>query len=73
MVVDAANGRAKAYVLKEVVDGDKVFLDQLRAGGMTLIEPDLAAFRAKLDGFVDAEFPKLRDVYGQIRAAAKTN
>jgi len=36
---------------------------------MTLVEPDLAAFQAKLDGFVDTNFPEIKEIYEKVRAA----
>ncbi|MBG9565520.1 hypothetical protein ABE38_08770 [Brevibacillus agri] len=65
----AANGEGKKYALDQVTTGDNDFLKKLQEGGMTLVEPDLAAFQAKLDGFVDAEFPEVKEVYEMVRAA----
>jgi TRAP-type C4-dicarboxylate transport system substrate-binding protein len=68
-LVNAANGEGKTFANNEVTNGDSEFLKKLQEGGMTLVEPDLAAFQAKLDGFVDAEFPGVKDIFEKIRAA----
>jgi tripartite ATP-independent transporter DctP family solute receptor len=68
-LMDAVNGIGKKYISDEVKKGDNDFLKKLQDGGMTLIEPDKAAFQAKLNGFVSQEFPALTDIYDKIRAA----
>lgn len=68
-LLDAANGAGKQYAYDEVVKGDEGFLQKLQEGGMTLVEPDLAAFQAKLDGFVDTNFPEIKEIYEKVRAA----
>lgn len=65
---DAANGTAKQYTSDEVEKGDTDYLQKLQDGGMTLIKPDIAAFQAALDGFVETEFPEIKNVFDQIRA-----
>lgn len=65
----AANGEGKKYALDQVTSGDNDFLKKLQEGGMTLVEPDMAAFQAKLEGFVDAEFPEVKEVFDMVRAA----
>ena len=64
----AANGEGKSYTAEEVQKGDSEFLQKLQDAGMTLVEPDLAAFQNKLNGFVDTNFPEVSDVYEKIRS-----
>jgi tripartite ATP-independent transporter DctP family solute receptor len=68
-LMDAVNGGGKKYISDEVKKGDADFLKKLQDGGMTLVEPDKAAFQTKLNGFVEQEFPSLTDIYNKIRAA----
>ena len=65
----AANGNAKTYAAEEIISGDSEYLKKLQEAGMTLVEPDLAAFQAKLDGFVDKEFPEIKETFEKIRVA----
>lgn len=69
VLVQAANGEAKAYAVEKIIDGDAEYLQKLQDGGMTLVEPDLTAFQAKLDGFVEKEFPEVFEVFEKIRVA----
>ncbi|WP_052341685.1 TRAP transporter substrate-binding protein [Salinarimonas rosea] len=68
-VREAAQGRAKEYTAEQVLKGEKEYLQQLQEQGMTLVEPDAAAFQAQLEGFVDDEFPSLKPIHEKIRAA----
>jgi TRAP-type transport system periplasmic protein len=68
-LVDAANGEAKTFTADEVQKGDDQFLQKLKDAGMNVIEPDIAAFQKKLDGFVDKEFPEIKEVFEKIRSA----
>jgi tripartite ATP-independent transporter DctP family solute receptor len=68
-VVAAANGAAKKYVTDKVIAGDEDFLKKLQAGGMTLVNVDKAAFQKKLEGFVDQEFPEVKEVHEMILKA----
>jgi tripartite ATP-independent transporter DctP family solute receptor len=65
-LIAAANGESKSFTAEEVQKGDEQFLEDLKAGGMTVVEPDLKAFQDKLDGFVDKEFPEISDIYEKI-------
>lgn len=68
-LTEAANGEAKTFVADEVQKGDEQFLEDLTtSGGMTLVEPDIAAFQDKLDGFVDKEFPEISEIYEKVRS-----
>lgn len=68
-LMDAANGKGKQYASDQIIAFDSEFIKKLQEGGMTLVEPDLAAFQAKLNGFVDQEFPEVKEIYEKIRAA----
>lgn len=68
-LVAAANGEAKTFAAEEVAEGESGYLTKLQEGGMTLIEPDLTKFQEKLDGFVDKEFPVVKEVFEKIRSA----
>jgi tripartite ATP-independent transporter DctP family solute receptor len=68
-LVDAANGEAKSFTAEEVQKGDAEFLKKLQDAGMTVVEPDLAAFQNKLDGFVDKNFPEIKELFEKIRAS----
>lgn len=68
-ILDAARGRAAAFVVEEVEKGEADFLQKLQEQGMTLVEPDKAAFRDKLQGFVEEDFPALTEIHGKILAA----
>lgn len=68
VLVKAANGEGQKYAADEVEKGDITYIDRLKQGGMTLVEPDLEAFRKKLDGFVEKEFPGVTEVYKKILA-----
>lgn len=62
----AANGNAKSYAANEVLSGEQGYLDKLEEAGMNVITPDLAAFQAQLEGFVDNEFPAVSEIYEMI-------
>lgn len=66
-LLEAINGQSKQYVADEVKKGDESYLKQLQESGMKLIEPDITSFQSKLDGFVDMEFPNLKEIYGKVR------
>lgn len=68
-LMKAANGEAKSYTAEEVSTGEKKYLKLLEEEGMTVIEPDLSAFQEKLDGFVELEFPEIKDTYEKIISA----
>lgn len=68
-LMEAANGQAKKYVIEQVDKGNSEFLTKLQEEGMTLVEPDLAAFQAKLEGFVDTQFPEVKELYEKIQSA----
>lgn len=68
-LVDAANGEAKSYTAEEVQKGDDQFLQQLKDAGMNVVEPDIASFQKKLDGFVGKEFPEIKEIYEKILSA----
>lgn len=68
-LTDAANGAGKQFARDQVLGGDEEYLQKLQEGGMTLVEPDIAAFQAKLEGFVDTNFPEVKEMYETIRAA----
>ena len=65
-LLEAANGRAKAFAKDEVSKGEQSFLQQLQSAGMTLVEPDKAQFQAKLEGFVEREFPTLKTLHEKV-------
>ncbi|MBP2230965.1 tripartite ATP-independent transporter DctP family solute receptor [Azospirillum agricola] len=65
-IIDAVNARAKEFAAAEVSRGEADFLKQLQAQGMTLIEPDKAAFRAKVEPVVDRDFPSLKPIYKKV-------
>lgn len=65
----AANGTAKTYAADTIISGDREYLQNLQDAGMTLIEPDLGAFQAKLDGFVDNQFPEIKEIFEKVRSA----
>ena len=65
-VMDAANGRAKEFAREQVTKGEQEFLQQLQSAGMTLIEPDKEQFQAKLEGFVQREFPSLKTLHEKV-------
>lgn len=67
-LINAANGNAKTFAAEEVQKGDEQYLKQLTDAGMTLVEPDIPAFQAKLEGFVDREFPEISEIYEKIRS-----
>lgn len=69
VLLDAAKGAAKQFARDEIAKGDSEFLQKLVDSGMKHIKPDIAAFQAALDGFVDTEFPEIKDVFEQVRAA----
>lgn len=69
ILLEAANGAGKQYAADEVIAGDSQFVQLLQDGGMTLVEPDIAKFQEKLAGFVEEEFPELKEVYDLVRAA----
>ncbi|MEK3992250.1 TRAP transporter substrate-binding protein [Robertmurraya sp. FSL R5-0851] len=64
----AANGEAKKYAADTIISGDSEYLKQLQDAGMKLVEPDLAAFQAKLDGFVDKNFPEVKEIFEKVRS-----
>lgn len=65
-LTQAANGEAKTFAAEEVNAGEEGYLEELEAAGMNVIEPDLASFQEKLDGFVDSEFPDIKEVHEMI-------
>lgn len=67
-LVAAANGEGKSFAADQVANVEKDFLQKLQDGGMTLVEPDITAFKAKLDGFVEEEFPAIKEIYDKIRS-----
>ena len=67
-LLDAVNGDAKTYTAEKVTIGESDYLTKLQEGGMKLIEPDLAKFQEKLVGFVDKEFPVVKEVFEKIRS-----
>lgn len=70
-ILEAANGRASEFVTEEVLSGEEELLQKLQEEGMTVVEVDKEAFRAKLDGFVESAFPSLQPIHEKIRAAAE--
>lgn len=68
-LVEAANGEAKSFTAEEVSAGEEEYLNMLEEEGMTIIEPDLAAFQQSLDGFVVEEFPEIQDIFESIVSA----
>lgn len=69
VLLTAASGEAKKFAYDEVTQGDSEYLQNLQDAGMTLIEPDISAFQAKLEGFVEGNFPEITDIYETIRNA----
>ncbi|HEY0836843.1 MAG TPA: TRAP transporter substrate-binding protein [Azospirillum sp.] len=65
-LIEAANGAAKTLAATEVAKGEETFLKDLQEQGMTLVEPDKAQFQAKLEGFVEREFPSLKLLHAKI-------
>ena len=65
-ILTAANGKAKEFADKEVSESEAGFLASLEEEGMTIIEPDISAFQAQLDGFVEREFPEITEIYEMI-------
>lgn len=68
-LLKAANGEGKTFANDQVTNGDADFLQKLQDEGMTLVEPDLKAFQDQLDGFVENNFPEVKEVYDMVRAA----
>lgn len=68
-LTEAANGEAKSFAAEEVASGEEEYLTLLEEAGMTIVEPDLAAFQEKLDGFVETEFPEIQDIHQKIISA----
>ncbi|MCG8558658.1 MAG: TRAP transporter substrate-binding protein [Hyphomicrobiales bacterium] len=69
VLLDASNGKAKSFVADRVTAGEEAFIKKLVDQGMTLVEVDKSLFQKRLEGFVEAEFPKIKDVHGMIRSA----
>lgn len=69
LLFQAANGKGKEYVSTEVLSGEAGYLELLEEAGMTVITPDLSLFQAKLEGFVDEQFPTVKEVYEMILSA----
>jgi tripartite ATP-independent transporter DctP family solute receptor len=68
-VLDAANGAAKTFAAEEVIKGETSFITALQQEGMTLVEPDKAAFRAKVGpAFVKSNFPSVAALYEKVAA-----
>lgn len=65
-VIEAANGAAKQFVADEIAKGETEFLAALQQQGMTLLEPDKAAFRAAVEPVVDRDFASLKPIYTKI-------
>jgi len=65
-VIKAANSKAKAFANAEVTAGETGFLDKLKSQGMTVVEIDKTAFRAKVGSVVDKDFPSLKPLYDKI-------
>lgn len=62
--VDAAKWRNE-----EAKKRESEFVQKFKDKGVTVITPDLAPFRTKLEGFVEKEFPDLKDWVAEIKAA----
>ena len=69
VLLDASNGKAKSFVADRVTAGEETFIKKLVDQGMTLVEVDKSLFQKRLGGFVEAEFPKIKDIHGMIRSA----
>ena len=65
-LIQAANGEAKTFAAEEVSSGEAGYLTSLEEAGMTIIEPELALFQEKLEGFVASQFPEVQEVYEKI-------
>lgn len=67
--IEEAANEAAVWRTEEVEKTEIEYLKKFEEEGVTITEPDLEPFRARLDGFVEQEYPHLTEWVERIQAA----
>jgi TRAP-type transport system periplasmic protein len=62
-LVEAADGTAKDNFRSYVENEEQELQEVLAERGMEIVEPDIDAYRERVEGLIEDEFPELEDLY----------